>query len=432
MKSQVEKISNRAFVRNVLVVASGTAIAQVIYMIFSPFITRLYGPAVYGQMGAFMAVVTIIGPVAALTYPLAIVLPKGNKEVRGLIHLSFLISVGSAVSLAVILFFFYDKIISLFNLTHLTDFLFLLPFVVLFSGSLQIAESWLIRTKQFKVTAKVAVMQALIVQGSMVLIGFLYPRASVLIIISALAIGLKAAMMIGFSNKRLFNLAQIRNESFTELKLIAAKHKDFPIFRAPEVLLDAVTLAVPVLLLANFFGPASAGFYAIGYTVLSLPAQLIGKSVGDVFYPRISDAKNNGENMTGLIKEATLYLGIIGILPYLIIIAFGPWLFSFVFGAEWWTAGEYARWMAIWTYFRFLNKASETALPALSAQGFLLAATAISLVVKIVAFVIGLYVFSSALAALAIAAIAEAIAEIIFLLITLHISKKNDQAYQVK
>lgn len=429
MKSHAEKMSSGQFGRNVLVVASGTAAAQIIYLASSPVITRMYGPEAYGLMGAFMAIAAIIGPVAALTYPMAIILPKDNNEARVLVRLSLLISIGSAIFLGTALLFFFDAIIGVFNLNHLTPYVILLPVVALFSGFLQIAENWLIRTRQFKVTAKVAVLQAMLVQGSIVLIGFLYPTASVLIIISAVAIGLKAAMMIGLSNHSGLSQAPMNAGSLKELKRLARKHKDFPVYRAPEVFLDAVALGVPVLLLTAYSGPATAGFYAIGYTVLSLPAQLIGKSVGDVFYSRISEAKNNGENMTELIKEATFYLGLIGILPYLIVILFGPWLFSFVFGAEWVTAGEYARWMAIWTFFRFMNKPAETALPALSAQGFLMASTIVSLLARIGAFVIGLYVFSSVIAAIAIAAVAEAVLEIIFLLISLHISKKNDQAY---
>ncbi|MFD1862013.1 lipopolysaccharide biosynthesis protein [Planococcus chinensis] len=426
MKSQVEKIARKPFLRNVAVMATGTAMAQVIYMALSPLITRIYGPEAYGLLGAFLAIVMIIGPVAALTYPFAIVLPRKSEEVQGLMQISFMISIGSAFTLAWILLCFYDLIIKWFNLAHLSSFLFLLPLVALFSGMLQIAESWLIRTKQFKITAKVTVVQALVIQGSMVLIGLYYPDASILIILTTLALVFKAAMMIWFSDNSFLKLMEMPRK-IPELKIVAAKYKDFPVFRAPEVFLDAITLGVPVLLLANFFGPASAGFYSIGYTVLSVPAQLIGKSVGDVFYPRISDAKNNGENMTKLIKEATFYLGAAGIFPYIIVIAFGPWLFSFVFGEAWWTAGEYARWMALWMYFRFLNSACLTALPALSAQAFLLGSTIIFLIAKISAFLIGLYIFSSAIAAIIIAAVVEAILEIMFLLITLYISKKRDE-----
>ena len=264
MRSQVAKLTNRPFVRNVLVVATGTAMAQIIYMALSPIITRLYGPEAYGLMGAFMAIVLIISPVAALTYPIAIVLPKQVEDARSLMILSFLISAASSIFLILILLMFYQEIVDLFHLNTLSPFLLLLPAVVLFSGSLQIAEGWLIRTKQFKVTAKVAVLHALILQGSMVLVGLLYAEAAVLIVLSVLAIMIRSALMFKLSQKPLRLQLEFGLERRIELKKTAIRYKDFPVYRAPEVFIDAISLGLPVLLLASFFGPAAAGFYSIG------------------------------------------------------------------------------------------------------------------------------------------------------------------------
>ena len=46
MKSKFVKLSKNPFVRNVMIVATGTAVSQAITMAFSPIITRLYGPEV--------------------------------------------------------------------------------------------------------------------------------------------------------------------------------------------------------------------------------------------------------------------------------------------------------------------------------------------------------------------------------------------------
>src|SRR5699024_4538293 len=120
-----------------------------------------------------------------------------------------------------------------------------------------------------------------------------------------------------------------------------------PVYRAPEMFLNAISQGLPVLMLTAFFGPASAGFYTIGRTVLNIPSQLIGKAIGDVFYPRIAEAANNKEDLNKLIKKATFVLSGIGIIPFGIVILFGPSLFSFVFGSDWIIAGEYARWISL-------------------------------------------------------------------------------------
>src|SRR5699024_1825873 len=189
--------------------------------------------------------------------------------------------------------------------------------------------------------------------------------------------------------------------------------------------LNAASNRLPVLMLTAFFGPASAGFYSIGRTVLRLPTQLIGKSVGDVFYPRIAEAYNNKENIVNLIKRATLALAGVGIIPYGIIILFGPQLFSLVFGNDWVIAGEYARWLALWSFFGFINRPSVRSLAVLSAQKFHLLYTIGMLITRIIVLITGYYIFSSDTIAVALFGVSGAILNIGLIIFTLKISKSR-------
>lgn len=417
-------LKNKPFIRNVIVLTSGTAAAQAIGIILSPVITRLFGPEAYGLMGTFSAMVTIIAPVAALTFPIAIVLPKNDTEAKGLIRLSMVITIVISIFAGLLLIFFHEQIVHIFNLDSIASFLFLLPFVIFSAGFLQIIEQWLIRTKQFHVSAKATFLQALLIHGGKVGVGLFYPVAWVLIIFTALAQGLKAVLLMFLSRKSGRNRILFTAKEKVSFKFLFKKYNDFPLFRAPEVFLNAISGSLPVLLLTSFFGPASAGFYSIGRTVLNLPSQIIGQSVGDVFYPRISEAAHNGENLTRLIKKATVSLGLVGIFPFGLIILFGPWLFAFVFGSEWYTAGEYARWIALWSFFGFMNRPSVRALPVLSAQAFHLMYTGFMLVTRVLVLAVGFFVFSSDIVAIALFGISGAILNIGLILITLKISRK--------
>ncbi len=178
-------------------------------------------------------------------------------------------------------------------------------------------------------------------------------------------------------------------------KELAKQYKDFPMYRAPQVFLNGISQSLPMLMLTSLFGPASAGFYSLGRMVLSVPTQFIGQSVGDVFYPRIAEAANNGENLSGMIIKATLTLAAVGIIPFGIVIAFGPWLFRFVFGAEWTVAGEYARWIAMWSLFAFINRPSVRAIPVLNLQRQFLFYEITSLAIRTGALFIVYYFFKS-------------------------------------
>lgn len=420
---------NKSFVRNVIVLASGTAGAQAIAMLLSPIITRLYGPEAFGMMGTFTSIVSIVTPVAALTYPIAIVLPKKDIEAKQLIRLSLYITFFLSFLSFVIIVILKNRIVEVFNLTDVTNYLYLIPLVVIFAGLMQVSEQWLIRTKQFVINARVTLLQSIIINGSKVGVGLYYPYAIVLIILTVFANGLRAGMMILFINKSKRNQEKkIELEKNKNLKELAKKYYDFPFYRAPEVFLFSISTSLPILMLAAFFGPASAGFYSIGRTVLRVPSQLIGESVGNVFYPRIAEAYNKNENILKLIMKATLSLGVVGIIPYGLIILLGPMLFGLVFGNEWVVAGEYARWIALGSFFGFMNRPSVRALPVLSAQKFHLIYTIITLLIRLGALVIGAYVFSSDSIAVTLFGISDAILNIGLILITMKISQQKMQS----
>lgn len=427
MRRKIKVLTKKPFVRNVIIMASGTAVAQVISLVLSPIITRLYGPEAYGLMGVFMAIIQIIAPVAALTYPIAIVLPKSDRNAKGLIRLSLYISAVIAAVAALILLLFNQSIIRLFQLEGIAPYLYLIPIVIVFSSFLQVSEQWLIRTKQFGITAKVEFLQALVLQGSKAGVGFVHPVASVLVLLTASGNGLKALMMILYARRSNYKQTNDFHKNLMSIKELGKKHMDFPLFRAPEVFLNAVSQGLPILLLTSFFGPASVGYYSIGKSVLGLPSRLIGKSVGDVFYPRISEASKNGENLSKLIKKATLALGAVGVIPFGIVMLFGPWLFGIVFGNDWVMAGEYARWIALWNFFGFMNLPSVKSLPVLSAQFFHLKFTFFMLITRISVLALGYYVFSSDLLAIAFFGVSGALLNILLILITFQLSKKYDK-----
>lgn len=419
-KEIINQTLKTTFVRNVFTVASGAAIAQLIGILFSPVITRLYGPETFGVLGVFVSITAIIAPIVALTYPMAIVLTRSDQEAKGIVSLSLIVSAIITVITALALTLFGEEILGILNMEILFPLLVYIPIFLYLSAVLQVAEQWFIRKKHFNIMAKASVIQTLLLNIGKVGIGFLNPIAMVLIVLTTfgqllsvilLLLGVKMSSPMGNRKEKTLT------KSKPSLMSLAKEHKDFPIYRTPEVFINGVTQSLPVLMLTTFFGPASAGFYLLGSRLLSMPASIIGKAVGDVFYPRIAEASHNKEKISTLVKKATYFLALIGIVPFGIIIVFGPWLFSFVFGSEWLVAGEYARWMALWTYFMFINNPSVRTLPVISEQKFQLLFTNISLIVRLGMLIIGAYVFKSDTVALALFSIAGAILNITLILL---------------
>lgn len=401
----IARLVTSRFVRNVAVVATGTAAAQVITMIFAPIITRLYGPEAFGVMGSFAALLTVLTPLAALSYPIAIVLPINDANGVSLVRLSFVIGVASSLLTALIVMQFHGWVGDVLGLPSIEPFMFLIPVAMLLSVCMAIASQWVIRTRRFRISATAAVIHALVVNVVLVGVGVVLPDASVLVVVAALGAGVHALILyagIRSAGEAQNPVGQEPNEE-TELSLseTAWKYRDFAVYRTPQIVLNSASQGVPILMLASFFGPAAAGFYSLGRMVLGIPTTLIGQSVASVFYPRINDAVNAHEDAYKLIQTATIALALVGLFPFGVIVAFGPWIFSIVFGSSWEVAGVYSQWLALWLYVAFINRPSVGAIPVLGLQGPFLAYEIASVGLRVTSLAIGFYVFKSDVVAVA-------------------------------
>lgn len=408
MNSHVRHLSQSKFARNVAIVASGTAGAQAITMIFTPVITRLYGPEAFGVLGTFTAILAVIAPMAALSYPIAIVLPKQDGDAIGLGKLSMGIALGTSLLAALILVLFKNPIVDTFQLQAVESFLFLIPVAMFFSAALAVMNQWVIRKKLFNIKARMAVLQALWINLAKSGIGLFAPVAVVLIALTTIGSALHALML--WSGVRKYRerqalppevAGQLDTESNTERatgKQLAWRHRDFAYYRTPQTVLSAASQSMPVLMLASFFGPAVAGLYTLARLVLGVPSTLIGNSVAEVFYPRFVETLHEGKSGRKLIvKSCSALLGI-GALPYLVVFALGPFLFGLVFGESWVEAGVFARWMAVWLLSVLVTRPIVASIPALGLQREFLLFEIVALALRFVSLAGTWYLTSSAVA----------------------------------
>lgn len=386
------------FVQNVAMVAGGTVGAQAITLAFAPIITRLFGPEAFGLLGTFNALVVMLAPLAALSYPIAMVLPQEDAEAKGIARLSMRISVIVMAVVAAVLLLGKDGLLSLVGARQIGAYVWLLPLSMVFLAWLQTSQQWLIRKRQFRVSARVAVVQALILNSAKAGMGLIDPVASVLIVLAFLGNALQAAML-HFGARRMGGSEAGRKSEATSLWGLAKRYSDFAFYQTPQQFLNTISLSLPILMLSAFFGPKVAGFYVLGNKLLKIPVQLLGQSVGDVFFPRITQAFQRNENLNRLIFRATAFLAVLGIVPFALVVVFGPWMFRIVFGSAWATAGEYARWTSLWLFFSLLSPPSAKTFIVLMKQRVAIVINFASVVIRAAAILAGALWFHSALSA---------------------------------
>lgn len=432
LKDQILKIFKSTLLRNIAIAASGTTVAHAISIAFSPFVTRIYSPESLGQLGIFLAITSILAPVAALSYPIAIVLPEKDADARGIALLSIIVTVTMSANIAILLFFCHEWVLVLLRAQTISTLIWLLPIVILFSGLQQIFQQWLIRKKKFTVIARVAITQALLANSFKIGIGLFYPTAKVLIFLTTFASALSAGLFFfGVTQSKEAHVTKVKiNPTTPTLITLTRQYYDFPFFRAPQILINAISQSLPVLILAYSFGSAAAGYYTLSRSVMGLPSNLIGNSVGAVFYPHINEASLNNGNLSKLIIKATLVMAVAGIVPFACAVATAPWLFGVVFGVKWVAAGKYAQCLAIFFFFNFINKPAISAIPVLNLQKGMVLYELFSTSTQIAALYIGISLLKSDTVAVFLFALAGATAYALLILWVIIVSYSRDKISQ--
>ena len=402
LRQRAQRLGESRFVRNVAAVATGIAAGQAISLAFTPFITRLYGPEAFGALAAFTAVVNIITPLSTLGFANAIVMPATEEGATAVARLSLVCAALVAPLALAVVWLFQSQLALWTGLEATPGFLYLIPVSLLLGALLSVADQAAIREGLFKAKAGSHVASILLMNIAKLAGGLLAPSGLVLIVIAMLGKVLNYSVLIARVPRK--GAFQVRRWIGTAgIRMAAAEQRDFALYRMPQSVINASALGLPVLLLTTYFGPAAAGQYSLTVLVLGAPVMLLGNSVGEVFYPKVTRAIVDGSpDASKLLRKATLILSLFALGPFGLVTLLGAIIFPFAFGEEWSRAGEYAQWIALWLGGVLASRACVAAFPALGLQRYLLIQEVLSVGLRVAALYAGFAYYESDIAAIAL------------------------------
>lgn len=371
------------FARNVSVLVGGTSGAQILLTLAVPFLTRLYTPKDFGILAVYASLLAFIVVIASLRYELAIPLPKNEEDAANITFLSLILIIVISILIGIVVSSFGTFIAKLLNVPLLVNYFWLLPIGVFFSGAYSVFNYYSIRRKRYKTIAYTGFTKAVISIG----VQFIAFKLGVFGLLLGQVIGqVVGTLTLARSSLNTFFFKQI---SWNGIFQMANRFRQFPIFSTWNSLLNTMGLYLPSLILAIFFGPASAGLYSIANRVLNLPASIIGRAVGQVFFgdaSKVNREKNLGALMTKIIDKLLSF----SIPPAIFAILIAPSFFSLVFGNEWEIAGQFASLMIPWVILSFVFSPISTLFVVMEKQKQFFLMQSILLLVRLLAFLLGI------------------------------------------
>jgi lipopolysaccharide exporter len=363
----IKKFLNRSeFLKNSLILISGTTVAQVIPVVLSPVISRLFNSEDFAVFGLFFSIAGVISGIAAGTYEFAIVLPKKDVDAKNLMVLSVYILFFTVILSLLLFILFKTQIAALLNNTHITKWLLLVPLSVFFITFNSIIVFWFNRKKDYGVISLNKIIRNGTTACGNILLGFIKLFKGGLII--GQVIGDFVSTLV-LSNRFLRKNNLSEEITKTELKKVASSYKKFPIYTLPNTLLSTFSYQLPVLLISAWFTPSITGSYFFSSRILAIPVALIGAAVSQVFYQKFAEIINERKHEAKkFLMKIWAILFAIGIIPFGILFFFGKVLFGVLFGSEWITAGEISALLAPMILFTFISSPTSSTYLVLGKQ----------------------------------------------------------------
>jgi O-antigen/teichoic acid export membrane protein len=320
-----------------LKLAGGAGLSQVIVVLATPLLTRLFSPYEFGEFALFASLYALLVGVATLKFEQALVLPGDDETSLGLARLTLACSaIGALVALA-------GLVLADRAWQALAWYQFILPAALFLGALVSVAQQWCLRVRDYGPIAASGIAGALANVGSVLLLYAAGWRDGALIL--GYVAGLVVTAVYLWRGRGAL-LASIVRSSRSPWPLFA-EYRQFPAHVLPGALATAIAGSGMPIVVTHYAGAAAAGLYAIANRLLALPAILVGNAVQSVFYSELGTRLNAGQDVRGFFLRTLGALAGLALPGFALLWWLSPWLFRWVFGPDFVEAGHYARYLCI-------------------------------------------------------------------------------------
>lgn len=314
-----------------LTLAAGAVCAQGIAFAVTLAAAAIYGPDQFGDYAYVLALSTTLAPAATLRLEYGIV-PARPGDARPLATLAFVVAL--TLSGALLVVGLAASGLGLLSMVHVPHHLLVfVPLLVLTIALFSILTQIALRQQSWGVLATRGVLQNVTIGVTQVSAGSLRPTSFGLLIgeVTGRVLGvlLLATPLVRVARRQ-------PRLSMSTLRRAAKANRLLTYAYLPGTLLDVLSVALPVLLVAQWFGSAAAGLLALALRILAAPVGLVGLAVGQAVQGVMGQQVRDGQRaqsrtVAGLLRR----LAIFAVASALAFVLIGPVLIHRAFGAEW-------------------------------------------------------------------------------------------------
>lgn len=319
-------------------VGAGVASGQVLVLLVSPLLSRLFSPDQFGVYAVAVAIAAVISIAFIGRLDLAVPVATSDRSARDVMMLGLLYL--ACGTLATAGFIGIALITGAEWLSGGAELL-LIPGIAFFAGLSELASAYLVRRRMYVPAGTRSVLMNGSMAASQLSLGYL---------------GIAGGLTVGHLLSRLIAawyalraggvrlISAWRGLRRSGLGKVARHTARFPLLLAPSSVLNAAGSQAPVLLLGVLAGPFAAGLFAFSQRILGAPVALLSQSLAQVFAAESASAlRADRHGLRKMFLRSSLLLAAVAALAGTTIFTVSPLIFEPLFGEEWRQTGQIAQ-----------------------------------------------------------------------------------------
>jgi O-antigen/teichoic acid export membrane protein len=302
MKNIADKLLNIRRLPSFLKISTALLFTQLVNVLATPFIVRLYSPSEIGTFTTFSSLLLIINTFSSLRYELGIVHAENDEDADKLFMLCMLLSIIFFFLLLMLAILFVNPLAYLAGLEKDRWLIYFLPFSALAlsvsTASLQLT----LRNQLFSTYSLSKIIQTL----SFVFLKINFFRFGV--------VGLFFSQIISVFFSSLLSLRKIKINKIIVfdrilIQHIATKYIRYPKFSLGSSLLSALGISLPPIFIGVFYGTKNLGIFALAFFLVAIPINNIANPLSQTTFSRTKElVKRNLLRQTVLNLVKKLFL----------------------------------------------------------------------------------------------------------------------------
>lgn len=329
---------------------AGTALTNLIIVLTTPLLTRLYTPEEFGVYSVFLSLLFTGTILVSLRYETAIPLPEDEDEAFHLLVLSIILAV--IVSALSCILFFFIPISQLLNVPEIETYIWMLSLSLLGLGIFQAFNSWALRDEQYMMISRAKMTMNSSQIASQLSLGlFQLGLLGLLIgeIIGRMAGSLDYFRLIKRTHKAVYKI------SAKSLVKVLIGYKSYPIVSSWAALINSLGTQMPIFYLAAHFDAKTAGLFFLAQKILTIPEGLIGFSASQVYLSQAAQtARNSQEHFRQFFWDTVKKMIIMGFIIIGLVALCAPLAIKIVFGEQWIQAAEFIQILSVLYFMKII------------------------------------------------------------------------------